>query len=65
MFQTLILKVLKGLAASTLLTCEDDFSLMGKNASDIFNKMEEKFTHFCAANLRIHPVKCHVAVSRV
>jgi hypothetical protein len=46
MFKALMLKVLTGLAASTLLVHLDDNLLMGKDPLDMFR-------------LRIHPAKCH------
>jgi hypothetical protein len=65
MFSALMQRVMKGRPASTVLVYLDDTLIMGKDPSDLLKKMDEIYARFCAANLRIHPAKCHWAVNRV
>jgi hypothetical protein len=65
MFQALMLKVLRGLAACTVLVSLDDILIMGKDPADMFKRIDEVFTLFRGANLHIHQAKCHWAVNRV
>jgi hypothetical protein len=56
MFQALMLKVLRGLAASTVLVYLDDILIMGKDPADMFRRIEEVFTRFRGANCASTPL---------
>src|SRR5271157_3268181 len=58
-------KVLRGLTPSSVLVYLDDILVLGKTPDDMINKLELVFQRFHAANLRLHPGKCHWSVDRV
>ena len=64
-FQMLMQKVLRGLSPTKCLIYLDDILVMGKDAADMNDKLQEIFQRFREARLRIHPAKCHWAVERV
>jgi hypothetical protein len=64
-FQMVMQKVMRGLTPSAVLIYLDDILVMGKDAKDLMSKFDQTFRRFRAARLRIHPAKCHWAVSRV
>jgi hypothetical protein len=64
-FQRLMSKVLQGLTTKTLLLYIDDILVMAKSPEDMNARLQEVFDRFRAANLRIHPAKCHWAVAKV
>jgi hypothetical protein len=58
-------KVLRGLTPSSLLVYLDDILVLGKTPDDMIYKLNQMFQRFRAANLRLHPAKCHWSVDRV
>jgi Reverse transcriptase (RNA-dependent DNA polymerase)/RNase H-like domain found in reverse transcriptase len=64
-FQMVMQKVLRELTSTAVLIYLDDILVMGKTPTDMFQKLDEVFQRFRSANLRIHPAKCHWAVSKV
>ena len=64
-FQQVMQKVLRGLTPSSVLVYLDDILVLGKTPDDMINKLELVFQRFRAANLRLHPGKCHWSVDRV
>src|SRR5271157_3273925 len=58
-------KVLRGLTPSSVLVYLDDILVLGKTPDDMINKLDMVFHRFRAANLRLHPAKCHWCVDRV
>jgi hypothetical protein len=64
-FQRLMSKILQGLTTKTLLLYLDDVLVMSKSPDDMIEKLQQVFDRFRAANLRIHPAKCHWSVAKV
>jgi len=64
-FQNVMMKVLRGLTPSSVLVYLDDILVLGKTPDDMINKLDMVFQRFRAANLRLHPAKCHWCVDRV
>jgi hypothetical protein len=61
----LMQKVLKCLAPSKVLIYLSDILAIGRDPTDIFQKLEEVFDRFQENQLRVHPAECHWAVKRV
>jgi hypothetical protein len=62
-FQHIMISTLQNLPFA--LAFIDDVLLVAKNASDMLEKLQQVFTRFRAARLRIHSEKCRFAVSSV
>src|SRR5208282_6851175 len=64
-FQQVMQKVMRGLTPSAVLVYLDDILIMGKSPDDMLHKLDLVFQRFRAANLRLHPAKCHWSVDHV
>ena len=64
-FQQVMHKVLRGLTPSSVLVYLDDILVWGKTPDDMIQKLDLVFQRFRAANLRLHPAKCHWSADRV
>jgi hypothetical protein len=59
------MRVLRGLTGSAVLVYLDDICVLARDPLGHGAKLKEVFERFRQAKLRIHPSKCHWAVSRV
>ena len=57
--------MLAGSTPTSVLVYLDDILLMARDADSMLDRIDEVCARLRAANLRIHPAKCHWAVDRV
>ena len=64
-FSAVMHKVLKGMSPSMVIIYLDDILVMAKNPSQMLERLGLVFDRFRAANLRMHPSKCHWAKQEI
>lgn len=60
-----MMKVLRGSTGTAVQVYLDDICVLARDPQGMFRKLGEIFERFRQARLKIHPSKCHWAISRV
>ena len=64
-FQNVMQRVLRGLVPSVSIVYLDDVLVLSSSPDQMIERLKMVFDRFREANLRMHPLKCHLGVERI